>query len=255
MADESPPAVTTGKGETVQEACIEWLRQARFGETVTCVYCGSDDLWHRGTTRKGAQRYECQGCERVFNDLTDTVFNNRKPTIEELFYMIRERPAASMSELTRRLDWGYDAVHGFVTAVETTETTFDPAALRAAFADVELIDADRTGTDPGAEQTMIYVEAETRDRLRAWKRERDLTYDAAVGQLLDAIEAFVTNGTSDSATTGGSFGGPNTGGFEQRASVSITKGTRKRLKLWKTREGLTYDGAIRQLLAAAATEA
>lgn len=66
------------------EDCYERLRRARFGETVSCVYCGgSDPVIKKGTTGKGAQQYHCQACETYFNDLTGTIFANRKFPIEE----------------------------------------------------------------------------------------------------------------------------------------------------------------------------
>ena len=52
-----------------RERCFERLRLARFGETVTCVHCGSDEVVKRGTTGKDAQQYWCKDCETYFNDL------------------------------------------------------------------------------------------------------------------------------------------------------------------------------------------
>ena len=48
-----------------RERCFERLRLARFGETVTCVHCGSEDVVKRGTTGKDAQQYWCKECETI----------------------------------------------------------------------------------------------------------------------------------------------------------------------------------------------
>jgi len=73
-----------------RERCFERLRLARFGETVTCVHCSSDEVVKRGTTRKDAQQYWCKDCETYFNDLTDTIFGQHRFALEEMFYIVKE---------------------------------------------------------------------------------------------------------------------------------------------------------------------
>ena len=77
------------------EECYERLRRARFGATVSCVYCEeSDPVIKKGTTGKDAQQYRCKECETYFNDLTGTVFENRKFPIKEM----RSVPTARIAE-------------------------------------------------------------------------------------------------------------------------------------------------------------
>jgi len=58
--------------------CFERLRLARFGETMTCVHCESEEVVKRGTTGKDAQQYWCKECETYFNDLTNTIFGQHR---------------------------------------------------------------------------------------------------------------------------------------------------------------------------------
>ena len=73
-----------------REDCYERLRRARFGATVACVYCGSDEIIRKETTGKDAQQYYYNTCETYFNDLTGTLFEHHKFPIEELFYMFKK---------------------------------------------------------------------------------------------------------------------------------------------------------------------
>jgi transposase-like protein len=63
------------------DECYERLRRARFGATVSCVYCGeSDPVIKKGTTGKGAQQYRCKECETYFNDLMGSFFEHQSIT-------------------------------------------------------------------------------------------------------------------------------------------------------------------------------
>ena len=56
--------------------CYEIVRQERWPDGVCCPHCGSDQVGKRGrhSNQKARQRYECKGCQRQFDDLTNTVF-------------------------------------------------------------------------------------------------------------------------------------------------------------------------------------
>jgi len=96
------------------DECYERLRRARFGATVSCVYCGeSEPVIKKGTTGKGAQQYRCKDCETYFNDLTGTVFDNRKFPIEEMFYMIKEMRSVPTAQIASELERDYEAVLNF----------------------------------------------------------------------------------------------------------------------------------------------
>lgn len=56
--------------------CYEVVRQLRWPEGVRCPTCGATQVSKRGlhTHQKERQRYECQACQRQFDDLTETIF-------------------------------------------------------------------------------------------------------------------------------------------------------------------------------------
>ena len=56
--------------------CYEVVRQLRWPEGVRCPACGSPQITKRGfhTQQTERQRYECQACQRQFDDLTETIF-------------------------------------------------------------------------------------------------------------------------------------------------------------------------------------
>ena len=56
--------------------CFETVRDLRWPDGVTCPHCASSQVTKQGRdeTQPARQRYQCQGCQRKFDDLTGTVF-------------------------------------------------------------------------------------------------------------------------------------------------------------------------------------
>jgi len=56
--------------------CYQTIRDMRWPDGVTCPHCSSAAVIKNGRddTEPHRQRYECQGCRRRFDDLTDTIF-------------------------------------------------------------------------------------------------------------------------------------------------------------------------------------
>src|SRR4051812_16963810 len=56
--------------------CYRTIREMRWPDGVTCPQCSSDSVIKNGRddTEPHRQRYECRGCHRRFDDLTDTIF-------------------------------------------------------------------------------------------------------------------------------------------------------------------------------------
>ena len=56
--------------------CYEVVRELRWPDGVRCPKCGCAQINKRGFHNQQAhrQRYECQGCGRQFDDLTETIF-------------------------------------------------------------------------------------------------------------------------------------------------------------------------------------
>src|SRR5512147_2128502 len=58
-----------------EENCYETLRQLRWPEGVRCPFCGSVEVNRRGyaEVHRRCRRYQCKGCDRRFDDLSETV--------------------------------------------------------------------------------------------------------------------------------------------------------------------------------------
>lgn len=102
-------------------ACVQALRRHRWPDEVTCPHCVSVDTTKYGTTSKNAQRYRCHGCERIFNDLTGTIFAERGLSLPELFYIVRAMDETTTQQIARQLDRSYESVLDFVHKVEDAQ--------------------------------------------------------------------------------------------------------------------------------------
>ena len=101
-----------------KEDCLEYLREHRWPDEVTCPHCGSADTIKKGTTRKDAQRYHCHDCNSIFNDLTETIFSGHQLSIPEMFYIIREMEESTTEQTYQELDRTYKTVLDFVHEVQ-----------------------------------------------------------------------------------------------------------------------------------------
>jgi transposase-like protein len=56
--------------------CFETVRELRWPQGVTCPHCDSPAITRQGhdSTQPERQRYQCQSCQKHFDDLTGTVF-------------------------------------------------------------------------------------------------------------------------------------------------------------------------------------
>lgn len=104
---------TDGRIPLARSDCFDRLRSSRFGDEVTCPYCDSGAVETTSRTAKGARQYRCSRCDRIFNDLTGTIFANRRLELEEMFYIIENVATESTSELARELDRDRRAVRRF----------------------------------------------------------------------------------------------------------------------------------------------
>lgn len=104
----------------------EWLktiREARFGDGPECVDCSSRDVTVLSrTTSKGAQKYQCQSCERYFNTLSDTIFSNRKMNIDELVFIYKNY-AEDPELLATLLDRDAESIDQFINEATSFTTT------------------------------------------------------------------------------------------------------------------------------------
>lgn len=101
-----------------REEYYKLFRDARFGESVACVECDSDNVIKRGTTSKDAQRYQCKDCNNYFNDLSGTPFESRRLAIEQLAYIIQHRKQRSAKELADALGEDKSAIVEFLNQIK-----------------------------------------------------------------------------------------------------------------------------------------
>lgn len=97
-----------------REKYFEYFRQARFDGEMKCVHCQDLTIVKRGKTVKGAQQYWCKNCETYFNDLTGTVFAQRRLEIEEMTYIMVNMSDKPIAQIARDLDRDYDSILDFV---------------------------------------------------------------------------------------------------------------------------------------------
>ena len=101
-----------------KEDCLEYLRDQRWPNGVTCPHCESADTIKKGTTRKGAQRYQCKNCNTIFNDLTETIFAEHQLSIPEMFHIIRKMEEHTSNDIFQELDRTYKTFLDFVHEVQ-----------------------------------------------------------------------------------------------------------------------------------------
>ena len=58
--------------------CFATVRQMRWPAGVTCPHCDGPQIAKQGfdETQPARQRYLCHGCDKKFDDLTGTIFQN-----------------------------------------------------------------------------------------------------------------------------------------------------------------------------------
>jgi transposase-like protein len=60
-----------------KQQCFDAYRSIRWAEGVVCPHCQSKEIRKNGqdSKHKEVQHYECKGCKRYFDDLTETIFS------------------------------------------------------------------------------------------------------------------------------------------------------------------------------------
>ncbi len=67
------------------DTCLEWLRQYRYPEIITCEGCGKEARYYRITTRKV---YGCEWCGHQLSPTADTIFHKSRTPLTIWFYTI-----------------------------------------------------------------------------------------------------------------------------------------------------------------------
>ena len=66
------------------EKCHAEVRKLRWPAGVRCPRCGSVQVTKRGkhNRHKARQRYQCQGCNKQFDELTDSIFEGHRQPLK-----------------------------------------------------------------------------------------------------------------------------------------------------------------------------
>lgn len=99
-------------------ACLRTIRRERWPNGVICPHCQSEQTVKKGTTSKDAQRYRCRGCQRIFNDLTGTIFSGHRLSLPEMVYIIENIDTEKTKQIARDLDRSYKTVLDFSNKIE-----------------------------------------------------------------------------------------------------------------------------------------
>ncbi len=93
------------------EQCYEQVRRLRWPKKITCPHCQSEAIIKRGKDESELhrQRYECHGCHKRFDDLTNTVFSgHHQPLIASTVALGSLIYTDEYNIYHRLTEWGYE---------------------------------------------------------------------------------------------------------------------------------------------------
>jgi transposase-like protein len=98
--------------QLVSEAqCYEVIRKLRWQEKVSCPHCDSQEIIKRGyhDNQNHRQRYGCKGCEKRFDDLSETVLaGHHQPLSVWILCLYFMGLNLSNAQIARELDLNKD---------------------------------------------------------------------------------------------------------------------------------------------------
>ena len=115
-----------------EENCYETLRQLRWPEGVRCPFCSSAKIDRRGhdEVHRSCRRYQCKGCDRRFDDLSETVLaGHHQPLPVWIVCLYFMGLNLSNRQIAQELDLNEDNVQVMTTALREG---IDPQKPRAA---------------------------------------------------------------------------------------------------------------------------
>jgi transposase-like protein len=102
------------------DKCFKAVRELRWPSGVRCPHCNTSKIVKRGfhDTQKARQRYECVGCRKQFDDLTDTIFEGHHQPLQAwivCLYMMGLN--LSNQQIADELDLNKDDVQAMTTCL------------------------------------------------------------------------------------------------------------------------------------------
>jgi len=67
------------------DACLKWLRNRNYPETIICENCGKEAKYYRISTRKV---YGCEWCGHQISPTANTIFHKSRTPLTIWFYVI-----------------------------------------------------------------------------------------------------------------------------------------------------------------------
>lgn len=129
-----------------EEKAMDFLRHVRWPSGVYCPECKSFEVYNRGVQGK-SRRYSCNSCGLNFNDLTGTVFANKKLPVGEIFYIIMNLDKKSVQRLSDELGHKWDSVYR--VAHEFRESLLDKSTDPVLKGDVEIDEMYQSAGEKG----------------------------------------------------------------------------------------------------------
>ena len=112
--------------------CFESVRQLRWPKGVKCPHCDSGQVAKRGfdETQPYRQRYHCGGCDRDFDDLTNTVFaGHHQPLRVWLLCLYFMGLNLSNRQIAQELDLDEDSAQEMATQLRNGIVTQSPEVV------------------------------------------------------------------------------------------------------------------------------
>jgi transposase-like protein len=87
-----------------ESSAMKIYRSIRWKNGLLCPYCGSDDIYNRGSQDDNTHKYSCNSCRKNFNDFTNTIFAYSKIPFGKLLYILINIKFKSVLQLSKELD-------------------------------------------------------------------------------------------------------------------------------------------------------
>lgn len=95
-----------------QAKCLKLLEKLRWGKTVKCSYCGSDNTSRQKTAKN---RHSCKNCKRSFSVLVNTIFEDTRLSLPKWFVAItmilNSKSGISAKEIQRNIGGSYKTAY------------------------------------------------------------------------------------------------------------------------------------------------
>jgi len=95
-----------------QDACIEHLEKARWGDSPKCVYCGCENVYRLTGENRRTHRHHCNACRKSFSVLVGTLFEDTRLELQKWFLAIslilNAKKGISARQLARDLEVNKD---------------------------------------------------------------------------------------------------------------------------------------------------